>query len=167
MRKHKPRKPSMVSSDISSHQELDTFLCQKGLGSVDCCITLDSEDTGALSSYLKSLAPEFSRKLYPPTSDESGRCICGRIDRNGVDSWACLLPRVDGNEIDIDFAIWDSNSNQLSSVYHPTFTGRTSPSADVAKELDGIYGNGVSQISSLCNIAPTIHAAFEYCKQYQ
>lgn len=167
MRKHKPRKPNTVSSDISSRQELDTFLREKGLVSVDSCVTLDSRDTGSLSSHLKSLVPEFSRKLYPPKSDESGRCVCGRIDRNGVDSWACLFPRIDGNEIDFDFAVWDSSNNHLSSVYHPTFNGRTSPSADVAQELDSLHTRGVSTIGSLCGITPTLYAAFQYCKKYQ
>jgi hypothetical protein len=163
MRKKKPRKPSLRTSVISSRQDLDSFLCAKGLTSTDIGVALDSEDTGSLSAYLKSITPEVSRKLYP-SQDKAGRCICGRIDRNGVDSWACLFPRIDGNDIDFDYAIWDYN-NQLSTVYHPTFDRRTSPSADMAKELDVVYAKGTFKISDLSSLAPTVHAAFQCCKK--
>lgn len=151
--------PNTVSSQISSRQELDAFLTDKGLSAIDKGIALDSADTGTLSSHLESFKPDHLQKLY------KGRSVCGRIYRNGIDSYASLFPRVDGNDIDFDVAIWDQN-NQLSTIYHPTFKNRTSPSADVIKELDDIYALGAFQVTSLSSIAPTVYAAFQYCKEH-
>ena len=153
------RPPNTVLSHISSHQELDAFLTNKGLLAIDKGIALDSADTGTLSSHVKSFTPDHLQKLY------KGRCVCGRINRNGVDSWASLFPRVDGNDIDFDVAIWDQN-NQLSTVHHPTFGGRTSSIDDVTKELDKLYEEGEFQISCLPDVAPIVYNAFQYCIRY-
>jgi len=161
-------KNKVVPSTISAHQKLDSFMMQKGLSSVDMGVVLDSVETSSLSSYLKSASPNYTRKLYPCNDETNeGRCVCGRIDKNGNEAWACLFPRVDKTEIDFDLAVWDCG-NQLSTIYHPSFENRTSPSADVAKELDDIddiYKKGSFEISSLCDIAPTVYAAFQYCKR--
>lgn len=159
------RKPTIKTSQISAYAELQAIFNKKNLKNIDDGCVFSPEETAQLSSCIKSLSPNYSRKLYSPIQDnEIGCMIGGKIQINGKSANAFLYPRLDGLEIDFDLAVLLDGSSELSTVYHPTFNGRTVLSADSKKEIDVVYEMQNFSIPDLSGIAPILFQAFECCK---
>jgi hypothetical protein len=124
-----------------------------------------SDETAQLSANIKSLPPEYSCKLYTPEQDRTIGCaIGGKIEVQGQPGNALLFPRIDGKFIDFDLAVWFDNSTELSTVYHPTFNGRTMLSAEAKAEIDAVYEMQNFRIPNLSSCAPILFRAFQCCE---
>lgn len=100
-------KPKIKTSQISAYAELQALFNKKNLKYIDDGCVFSSEETAQLSSCIKSLSPNYSRKLYAPIHDnEIGYMIGGKIQINSKGANALLYPRLDGPVIDFDLAVF-------------------------------------------------------------
>jgi hypothetical protein len=158
-------KPKIKTSQISAYAELQALFNKKNLKYIDDGCVFSSEETAQLSSCIKSLSPNYSRKLYAPIHDNKIGCmIGGKIQINSKGANALLYPRLDGPVIDFDLAVFFDDSSELSTVYHPTFNGRTSLSAESKKGIDVVYEMQNFSIPNLSGLSPILYQAFECCK---
>ena len=158
-------KPSIEPSKLSACAELSTLFLEKQLTNIGDGYAFTSDETAQLSSNVKSLSPRYSCKLYTSEPNKTiGRVIGGKIEIKGKPANALLFPRLDSGDIDFDLAVWLDNSSELSTVYHPTFNGRTTLSAEAKAALEVVCQMKNFRIPDLSSSAPILYRAFQCCE---
>jgi hypothetical protein len=158
--------PNVVSSVVSATNDLKEFVARHDVTKVSEGARLDAQDTRQLSSFLHCISPRFVEKFLADENNPSLTCYIAKIARPIGEAYAFAWARIDKLSIDVDLAVLplDTAGNPgdiISAIYEPTFSGRTTLSADTYDTFSKCPEHfDFQQLSAIC---PPLYNAFEYC----